>query len=76
MMTDTPDAAPQLSELDAARAEIDRMALALESCVNLLSIWRYWTPTYSTAYHDFESLPEVIAARAAIDAARAEKGGR
>lgn len=45
---------------------------ALKTTLSLLEIWRGWTPSYSTAHTDFESLPEVIEARSAI--ARATGG--
>jgi hypothetical protein len=57
------------AQLDAnARliAAAPAMLGALETAVALLEIWRGWTPGYSTAHTDFESLPEVRKARAAI----------
>lgn len=42
---------------------------ALMTTLSLLEIWRGWTPSYSTAHTDFESLPEVIKARSAISLA-------
>ena len=49
-------------------------ANALESCVNLLSIWKGWTPDYCSANRNFESLPEIENARAALAALRSLQG--
>lgn len=46
---------------------------ALNTTLSLLEIWRAWTPSHSTAHTDFESLPEVQKARAAISKARGQE---
>lgn len=58
---------PRISrEISALKADAERKGKALDLCVNLLSIWRAWTPDYCTAHKDFESLPEIQQARAAL----------
>ncbi|MEM8971730.1 MAG: helix-turn-helix transcriptional regulator [Pseudomonadota bacterium] len=43
---------------------------ALNTCVELLSIWRGHLPSYCSAYTNFEGLPEIEKARAALEKAR------
>ena len=49
-----------------APSQCKEMYEALKTCVELLELWRHWTPSHCTAFNDFESLPEIEKARAAL----------
>lgn len=59
-------AEPVRQLLTSLRAELEAAKRALTVCVNLLEIWSKWTPDYCSAHTNFEGLPEIIEARAAI----------